>query len=158
MRRKDKEITDIDAKIAIIEKCKYCRLGIALDNSPYVIPLNYGYTFENEKLSLFFHSANEGKKIDVLRNNNSACFEVDCDAQLVKGIKACNYGYAFKSIIGYGKITFLESNKEKADGLNQLMKHQTGETKEYTYSDNMLNKVCVLKMDVDEFKGKQCYV
>ena len=68
MRRKDKEITDINEKIAIIEKCKYCRLGLSENNYPYIVPMNYGYVYENEKLTLFFHGAKEGKKIGILNN------------------------------------------------------------------------------------------
>jgi len=30
--------------------------------------MNYGYVYENEKLTLFFHGAKEGKKIGILNN------------------------------------------------------------------------------------------
>ncbi|MDR2718978.1 MAG: pyridoxamine 5'-phosphate oxidase family protein, partial [Treponema sp.] len=53
MRRKDKEIIDANDKIAIISKCKVCRLGLSENNYPYIIPMNYGYTYINEKLTLF---------------------------------------------------------------------------------------------------------
>jgi len=155
MRRKDKEITDINEKIAIIEKCKYCRLGLSENNYPYIVPMNYGYVYENEKLILFFHGAKEGKKIGILKNNNNACFEIDCDTQLIEAEKPFDYGYAFKSIIGFGKVIFLETNEEKTSGLNKLMKHQTGNDIEYTFSESDLNNVCVYKMDVEEFTGKQ---
>ncbi|MDR0754350.1 MAG: pyridoxamine 5'-phosphate oxidase family protein, partial [Prevotellaceae bacterium] len=88
MRRKDKEITNIEDKINIIDQCKVCRLGLSENNKPYIIPLNYGYSFENNMLTLFFHSAKEGKKIDIIIKNNSACFEIDCDNKLIEGEKA----------------------------------------------------------------------
>ena len=155
MRRKDKEITNINDKIAIIAKCKICRLGLSEDNYPYIIPLNYGYIYENEKLTLFFHSAKEGKKIEIIRNNNNACFEMDCDTKLIEGEKACNCSYEFRSITGIGKIIFLETNDEKANGLNNIMKHQTGKEIEYNFTEDELNNVCVYKMIVKEFTGKQ---
>jgi len=155
MRRKDKEITDINEKIAIIAKCKICRLGLSENNYPYVIPLNYGYSYENEKLTLFFHSAKEGRKIAIIQNNNNACFEIDCDTQLIEGEKPCNCSYEFKSIIGFGKIFYLETNDEKTKGLNHLMKHQTGKEIEYNFTENELNNVCVYKMVVEAFTGKQ---
>jgi len=83
MRRKDKEISAIEEKLEIIAKCKFCRLGLSENNYPYVVPLNYGFSYENEKLTLFFHGAMEGKKIDIIKNNNKACFEIDCDTKLV---------------------------------------------------------------------------
>ena len=155
MRRKDKEITDINDKMAIIAECKVCRLGLSENNYPYVLPLNYGYTYENEKLTLFFHSAKEGKKIEIIKNNNNACFEIDCDAKLIEGEKPCDCGYAFKSIIGFGKIFFPETDNEKINGLNNLMKHQTGKDTEYNFSEDQLNNVCVFKLTVEEFTGKQ---
>ena len=155
MRRKDKEITGIDDKLAIISKCKVCRLGLYENNFPYVIPLNYGFTCKNEQLTLFFHSAKEGRKIEIIRSNNNACFEIDCDTKLIEGDKACDYGYAYKSITGFGKIIFLETDEEKSDALNHIMKHQTGKEKEYHFTEAELNSVCVYKMIVEEFTGKQ---
>ncbi|MCL1814114.1 MAG: pyridoxamine 5'-phosphate oxidase family protein [Treponema sp.] len=155
MRRKDKEITDTNDKIAIIAKCKVCRLGLSENNYPYIIPLNYGYSFENGKLTLFFHGAKEGKKIGIIQNNNNACFEIDCDTKLIEGERSCDYGYEFRSIIGIGKIFFLETNEEKTYGLNYLMKHQTGKDMQYSFTEDELNNVCVYKMAVEEFTGKQ---
>ena len=119
MRRKDREITNVNDKIAIISKCKVCRLGLSKNNYPYIIPLNYGYTYENEKLTLFFHGAKEGKKIEIIQNNNNACFEIDCETKLIEGEKPFDYSYEFKSVIGFGKIFFLETKDEKTNGLNQ---------------------------------------
>jgi nitroimidazol reductase NimA-like FMN-containing flavoprotein (pyridoxamine 5'-phosphate oxidase superfamily) len=155
LRRKDREIADINDKIAIIEECKFCRLGLCENDSPYVVPLNYGYTYENERLTLFFHGALEGKKIDIIKKNNNACFEIDCDTKLIDGEKSCNYSYEFKSVIGFGKIIFLETNDEKSTGLRCLMKHQTGREIGHNFSEDELKNVCVFKMLVEEFTGKQ---
>ena len=154
MRRIDKEISAIPEKIAIIEKCKICRLGLSENNNPYVIPLNYGYTYDKEELTLYFHSAKEGKKIEIINKNNNACFEIDCDGKLIKEEKPCDYGYEFKSIIGTGKIILLETNTEKAHGLMCIIKHQTGKETEYNFTEDKLNNVCVYKMAVDKFTGK----
>jgi nitroimidazol reductase NimA-like FMN-containing flavoprotein (pyridoxamine 5'-phosphate oxidase superfamily) len=155
MRRKDREIIDINEKINVIKKCKVCRIGLSENNMPYVIPLNYGYNFENDILTLFFHSAREGKKFDIIKNNNNACFEIDCDARLIEAEKACNYGYAFRSMIGFGKIVILEDLDEKIDGLNKIMKHQTEKEIVYDFTYDEIKNVCVYKMIVEKFTGKQ---
>jgi nitroimidazol reductase NimA-like FMN-containing flavoprotein (pyridoxamine 5'-phosphate oxidase superfamily) len=155
MRRKEKEITNIDEKLKIIEKCKFCRIGLCENNQPYVVPLNYGYRYENGKLTLFFHGAAEGKKVDIIRNNNRACFEIDCDTNLIESDRACNYSYTFRSVIGFGEIKILETDEEKTAGLNYLMKHQTGKNTEYSFEENILKNVLVFKMDVQEFTGKE---
>jgi len=155
MRRKDKEITDTNEKLEIIAKCKFCRLGLSENNHPYIVPLNYGFSYDGGKLTLYFHGATEGKKIDIIRKNNNACFEIDCDTKLIEGEKACNYGYEFKSVIGFGKIVFLDTMDEKTAGLNYLMKQQTGEEVKHDFNEDALNRVAVFKMAVDEFTGKQ---
>jgi nitroimidazol reductase NimA-like FMN-containing flavoprotein (pyridoxamine 5'-phosphate oxidase superfamily) len=155
MRRKDKEITSIDKKIEILEKNKVCRLALSQNNFPYSVPLIYGYSFENNKLTLYFHSAPEGKKIDIIKENNNACFEIDSDCKLIENEKPCSYGYEFKSIIGFGKIIIMKTNEEKINGLNILMKHQTGKATEYNFPEEALEKVIVYKMEIEEFTGKQ---
>jgi len=155
MRRKDKEITDVNEKLAILSKCKVCRLGLSEDNYPYIVPLNYGFSYDDGKLTLYFHGATEGKKIDIIRKNNNACFEIDCDAKLIEGENPCDYGYEFKSIIGFGEISIADTKDEKINGLNYLMKHQTGRAIKYEFSEIELNNVLVLKMTAKEFTGKQ---
>jgi len=155
MRRKEREITDVDEKLKIIAKCKICRIGLSENNYPYIVPLNYGFSYDDGKLTLYFHSATEGKKIDIIQKNNNVCFEIDCEAKLIEGEAPCDYGYEFKSIIGFGKIIILETQEEKTNGLNYLMKHQTGKDKKYDFNENNLRNVTVLKLLVEEFTGKQ---
>jgi nitroimidazol reductase NimA-like FMN-containing flavoprotein (pyridoxamine 5'-phosphate oxidase superfamily) len=155
MRRKDKEITDVNEKLEVIAKCKVCRLGLSENNYPYVVPLNYGFSYDNGKLTLYFHGALEGKKIDIIQKNNNACFEIDCDTKLVEGENPCDFGYEFKSIIGFGKIIMLDTKDEKINGLNYLMKQQTGKDIKHDFYEHQLNNVAVFKMPVEEFTGKQ---
>ncbi|MDR0409546.1 MAG: pyridoxamine 5'-phosphate oxidase family protein [Spirochaetaceae bacterium] len=155
MRRKDREITSIDKKIEIIEKNKVCRIALSKDDFPYIVPLNYGYRFEKNKLTLYFHSAAEGKKIDIIKENNNTCFEIDCDCKLIENEKPCSYGYEFKSVIGFGKMIITETAEEKINGLNILMKHQTGKETLCNFPEEALEKLIVYKMEVEEFTGKQ---
>ena len=155
MRRKDREIIHIEDKIKIISECKVCRLGLSQNNQPYIIPLNYGYSFDGHNLILYFHSANEGKKLDIIRSNHNACFEIDCHHKLIEAERACNYGYMFKSITGFGKIIFMETEDEKNNGLNQIMKHQTGKEERYNFDNDALKNVTVYKLLVEEFTGKE---
>jgi nitroimidazol reductase NimA-like FMN-containing flavoprotein (pyridoxamine 5'-phosphate oxidase superfamily) len=155
LRRKDREIINVEDKINIINQCKVCRIGLSENNKPYVIPLNYGYNFTENILTLFFHSANEGKKIDIIKSNNNACFEIDCDTKLIEAKEACAYSYAFKSIIAFGKIIILENEDEKIYGLNKIMENQTGKKEMHNFPKEVLKNVTVYKMIVEEFTGKQ---
>jgi nitroimidazol reductase NimA-like FMN-containing flavoprotein (pyridoxamine 5'-phosphate oxidase superfamily) len=155
MRRADKEITDISEKLKIIADSKVCRLALSDNHQPYIIPLNYGYSYENETLTFYFHSAGEGKKLEIIEKNNRACVEIDCDGVLIEGEKPCNYSYAFKSIIAVGKIILLNTVNEKNDGLNKIMNHQTGKSGRYHFDEKMVERVIVYKMTAEEFTGKR---
>jgi nitroimidazol reductase NimA-like FMN-containing flavoprotein (pyridoxamine 5'-phosphate oxidase superfamily) len=117
--------------------------------------LNYGYTCQNDLLTLYFHSAKDGKKIKILKRNNKACFEIDCDTKLIESEIACRYGYQFRSIIGFGEIVFLETNEDKKWGLYQIMKHQTGKDITFAFDEKDLEKVLVYKMEITDFTGKK---
>jgi nitroimidazol reductase NimA-like FMN-containing flavoprotein (pyridoxamine 5'-phosphate oxidase superfamily) len=155
MRRKNREITNIDEKLKIIAKCKICRIGLSENNHPYIVPLNYGFSYNDGKLTLYFHSAKEGKKLDIIQKNNYVCFEMDCDTKLIGGEAPCDYSYEFKSIIGFGKAVLLDTKEEKINGLNYLMKQQTGKDIKFDFNENDLKNITVFKILVEEFTGKQ---
>jgi len=155
MRRKEREITDLSEKLAVLKKCKVCRLGLSLHDEPYIIPLNFGYSFADNVLTLYFHSAAEGKKIDVLRANPRACFEIDTDHKLVESDIACGYSFRYASLIGSGRVTFVTGTEEKCRALNALMQHQTGTDRTFTFSDAEIERVLVYKLTVSEFSGKR---
>jgi len=155
MRRKDREITEINEILSVMDRCKVCRLGICENGSPYIVPLNFGYSFDNGILSLYFHCAHEGKKIDIIRKNSRACFELDCDHKMIPGECACKYGFAFSSVIGFGEIGFISDKQEKIRALDKLMKHQTGNDITHEYNESEIDRVTVLKMTVNDFTCKQ---
>lgn len=152
MRRKDREVTDIQELLSIVEECRICHVGLLDDKGVYVVPLNYGFEYVNKQLILYFHSAQVGRKIDAIIKNPNVCVEMDCDHRLIEGEKACDFSFGFKSVIGNGVATILSNYDEKLKGLSLLMKHET--QKEYAIDENMVNHVSVIKVIVNEFSGK----
>ena len=69
MRRKDREVTDKKEIQRILETCKVCRIGLPEEDGVYIVPMNHGYCFEEEKLVLYFHGSREGKKMEMVRTN-----------------------------------------------------------------------------------------
>ncbi|MDR3311617.1 MAG: pyridoxamine 5'-phosphate oxidase family protein [Spirochaetaceae bacterium] len=158
MRRSDREITDIPAILGIISECAVCRLGMALNNMPYVVPLNFGWVYEDQELSLYFHGAREGHKLDILRQNPEVCVEMDTGHQLIPGDTAGKYGYAYRSVIGFGTVEFVGDAAEKVRGLTALMHHQTGrdgnDGGHWQFSPADLDRVCVYKARLRSFTAK----
>ena len=81
MRRKDKEIRDKEVIDIIIKRAKVCRIGLSDNNTPYIVPMNYGF----KDNCLYFHSAPEGKKIDIIKRKNIVRFEIDIDHEIIEG-------------------------------------------------------------------------
>ena len=79
MRRIDRLVNGSGQIGAILDECKTCRIAMADEGSPYVVPLSFAYRFDGETLTLYFHSAKEGRKIEILRKNPAVCFEISSE-------------------------------------------------------------------------------
>ena len=155
MRRRDREITDNEKIKEIIKACNCCRLGLNDNGKVYIVPLNFGFTEENEKYTFYFHGAKTGRKLDIIKQNNYAGFELDTNHEIyTKGDKACDYTARFQSIIGNGKVTIIENSDEKIKALLELMKHNTGKS-EWEFDERMIKAVTVFKLEVEEMSCKE---
>ena len=153
MRRKDRQITEIESIRAILDKAKVLHLAMIDGDRPYVVPMHYGYTLENGRLTLYLHSAKEGHKLDVLQKNGRVAFVLETDVALVSGGDLpCKYGAAYASVMGEGRATILTDPVEKTDALTMLMKTQTG--RNFYITEAMTDTVAVLRIDVEAFTAK----
>ena len=152
MTKRELQITDLNAIKAILDTAKVLHLGLAVNNEPYVVPMNYGYVMEGEKLTLYLHSAMRGKKLDMIRANPRVFFELDCDLKPFEGIKPCQYGLAYSSVMGRGEAVLVEDVEEKMRAMTVLMKTQTG--KDFTFEDRLVSIVAVIRIDVTEYTAK----
>ena len=90
MRRKDREVSDFEDIMDIINHCDVCRVVVNDGEFPYIIPMNFGTEVVDNQLYLYFHSAKEGKKIDLFKKNNKVTFEMDCEHNIIRQTKkAC---------------------------------------------------------------------
>lgn len=154
MRRNEREVSGIGEIEEIIKKSDVCRIALANDNIPYIVTMNFGYT-ANPRPRLYFHCANEGKKLEMIRKNNFICFAMDTDHEIYKGIKGCDWGMKYSSIVGNGNISIVSGKEEKIAGLNCIMNHYGPET-EHTYDETVLGRTLILRLDIKEMSGKKC--
>ena len=152
MTKRELQITDENQIRNILNKAKVLHLGLCVDNEPYVVPMNYGYTMEDGKLILYLHSAVRGKKLDMIRANCKVFFELDCDLAPFEGEKPCQYGLAYSSVMGRGIATIVEDVPEKMKAMSILMKTQT--EKDFTFNDRLVSIVTVIRIDVSEYTAK----
>jgi len=150
MRRTDKEISEKLLIEEIIKKSLVCRLALAKDNIPYLVPVSFGYDGQ----CLYVHTAKEGKKIDFIKANSLVCFEFDINVKTVEHESvACKWSTSYQSVIGYGNMTEITGFNEAAYALNQIMFQYSG--KEWEMNEKMLSTVKMWKIEIKEMTGKQ---
>lgn len=154
MRRKEREVIDLDEKLEIVAECMVCRIGMSESNRPYVVPMNFGFEFFDDHLTLYFHSAHEGKMLSILKENPNVCFEMDCGHKIIAGKTDCDYSMEYKSIIGDGYVEFINDRDYKIHALDKIMNKITGRH-EFSYDEKVLKNTCVFVMIVSDFCAKK---
>jgi len=154
MRKSNREIKDLSDILGVLEKCEVGRLGLSDRGIPYVVPLHFVSEEQNGRIFVFFHCANEGRKLDIIRVNPVACFEADRVIKVLRREEACGFTTAFESVIGLGKISAVEDEKERVRALALLVK-KFGFKGEPEFSPQALALTTVLKLELDEVSGKR---
>ena len=153
MTKRERQVTDEKQILQILNTAKVLHLGLAVNNEPYVVPMNYGFCLENGKLTVYMHSALKGKKLDMIRENPKVFFEIDCDMEpFGEGDIPCQYGMVYSSIMGKGKATIVEDVEEKIRAMKVLMKTQTD--KDFEFNDRLVSIVAVIRIDVEGYTAK----
>lgn len=154
MRRAEREVIKPEEILSVIDKCMVCRLGLWDGEKVYIVPMNFGHTFENGVLNLYFHGAGQGRKYEILSKYPQVAFEMDCGHGLdAGGDIACTYGYYFASVVGSGTAEIVTDKEEKKKALSVLMEHQTG--RNFNFDDRQAASVTVLKVTAEEYSCKR---
>ena len=137
----------------ILRTCKTCRIAMVASGRPYIIPMVFGYRWDEEGLVLYFHCGLRGTKNHALRENPKISFEMDIEGELIgKGNVANRYSQAFSALIGEGKAEFAQDMEQRCQGFEHIMRHQTGRDG-YVYTDAYLAVAEVFRVKADSFKA-----
>ena len=152
MTKRERQVTDSEQILDILNRGKVLHLGLCENNEPYVVPMNYGYCMEDGKLVLYLHSAVRGRKLDMIASNPKVFFALECDQIPFEGTIPCQYGLSYSSVMGKGVARIVEDVEEKKKGMSILMKTQTG--KDFSFEDRLVSIVSVIRIDVEEYTAK----
>ncbi|MGQ7869395.1 pyridoxamine 5'-phosphate oxidase family protein [Sunxiuqinia sp. sy24] len=153
--RPSQELTARDETDAILKKGKFVTLSLCRDNEPYIVTLSYGY--DSQRQALYLHTAKEGLKLDFIKSNPAVCATVIEDGGYVPD--ECSHAY--RSVVFWGTIHFVEELEEKQAGMQVLLNHL--EEKESVIQSKLLKahaasaKMEVLRLDIGEIHGKVGY-
>ncbi len=153
MRRKDREIKDRAEIIEVMRRCDICRLGLMDGEYAYILPLNFGMEDEDGKVTLYFHSAVQGHKVDLLEEGGKASFEMDTRHELEYDEERGHCTFYFESVMGRGVIHILGED-EKFAALEKLMDHYHPGMKAY-FNTAAMPRTLVYTLEVTEMSGKR---
>jgi uncharacterized protein len=149
MRRKDREITNRAEIDAILHAGRVMRIALADNNAPFLVPVFYAYDGE----AVYFHSAQAGTKVDILKRNPQVCFEVSLDHDVIASDRACDFEARHRTVIGFGRAVFVESDADKADILRRIVGRFSEE--QFAFSEVDLRRTAVVRIAIESITGKK---
>jgi nitroimidazol reductase NimA-like FMN-containing flavoprotein (pyridoxamine 5'-phosphate oxidase superfamily) len=150
MRRHDKEIESRKNIDEIIRGSLVCRLAMARDNVPYLVPLSFGY----DGKAIYFHTAAGGRKIEHFEANPQVCFEFERHVEIRRDLQiACKWSFDFESVIGFGTIAELLSPEDKKFALNEIMRQYSGRS--WSIEGDAISTIRAWKVTIATLTGKQ---
>ena len=150
MRKKEKAINHREELDQIIHKAQICHLACSRNDEPYVVPLSYGYDGE----AVYFHTAQEGKKIDFLETNPLVCLGFEQGVKLQPDPDlACEWSFAFSSVIITGTAEELTDPQVKLEGIKQIMLHYS--SRDWDIPLEELSRTKVWRVIINTISGKE---
>jgi len=149
MRRKDREITDRTEIDEIIKATNLMHIALVDGDMPFLVPVFYAF----DGTALYFHSAQSGSKIEILKRNNNVCFEISIDNGFIESEEPCDFEAKHRTVIGIGKAVFVEDTADKIKALDLIVAHFT--KKKFEYPKTNLDRTAVIRIDIVSVKGKK---
>lgn len=153
MRRKDREVTDLDSILRIIDECQIIRLGLADGNFPYIVPMNFAYTAEGNEICFYIHGAMAGRKYEMLKANPFCSFEMDIPLEMDCIVEKGDVTMRYKSVMGKCRVEFLEA-EEKQAAIDQIIMARYEATRSFNYNRQTVKRTAVAKLTVIELSAK----
>jgi len=152
IRRKEKAIESKDDIIAILKRAKYITIAMSINDEPYLVTLSHGY--DDKNYCIYFHCAQEGKKIDILKKNNIVWGQALDDLGYVEG--ACDHLYATTQF--RGRVVFIDDLDEKKHALRIMIQALESDPEKVTQeqvTEKSLKRVNIGRIDIEYMTGKK---
>ncbi len=156
MRRSDREVRNPERIAEILEAADVIRIGYydSEKKEVYIVPVNYGYEYENGNLTFYFHGAKAGRKAELSVSDPAVGFEIDREIAFVEDPIACKNSVKYQSIIGNGTVSLIEEKEEKIRALRLLMKHINGKEM-WDFGERRVQAVAVYRLSATRYSCKE---
>ncbi|TRZ38365.1 pyridoxamine 5'-phosphate oxidase family protein [Niallia circulans] len=117
IRQKKLAWTDEEQINDCLSVCRTGYLGLSDGMEPYVVPLNY--VWHNK--SIYFHGADEGRKIRIIESNAAGCFTICEELGTMSDPVPAKTDTAYWSIMAFGHIEKVTDKEEARNSMQALL-------------------------------------
>lgn len=149
MRRKRQQLPQ-EESIGILQRATSGVLALLGDNGyPYSVPLSYVYS----EGRLYFHSAQNGHKVDAIKRCSKASFCVVAQDD----VKPEKYTTFFRSVIAFGQVHIIENEAEKLAAAKLIGNKYNPNQSEALQKelDSGLQRMLAIRFDIEHLTGKE---
>lgn len=153
MRRKDREVNGFEDIMRIVDECEIVRIGLADGDYPYIVPVNFAYSIEGDRLVLYIHGAQAGRKFELLSKKRVCSFEMDVPLMMECIAEKGDVTMRYRSVMGKADVEFLDG-EERQRAIDEVIMARHEETKSFEYNRSAVAHTAVAKLTVTELSGK----
>ena len=146
--RRGRQLLPEEESIRILKEATNGVLCLEDGDRPYGVPMSFIY---DDKESIYFHCALEGRKLQCIKNNPKACFTIIEKDEIIPE-KFTTY---FRSVIVEGEISIIAERSEMEESLRLLSsKYSPGIDCEPEISKG-IDRVMILRLHIESITGKE---
>ena len=152
MRRREKEVTDREEMVRVLETARYVTVAMCGEDGPYLVTLSHCY--DHDRDAIYFHCAREGRKVDILKRDGRVWGQALIDLGYADG--RCDHLYQTTQF--RGRVTFVDDPAEKRHAL-EIMVRKNEKEPESVYAeqvtDESVSHVNIGRIDIELMTGKR---
>ena len=143
MQKYEREVRGKELICRMLDMMDTIHVGIFDETYPYVVPLNFGYSFE-DTLTFYIHCALKGKKLELLAKNPNVC---------VTASKFFNFPdrpykqmlHDYRSVMAFGTFSLIENTGEYGKAFQALLRQYGRKPKQF--DPKRVNKMYLGKIE-----------
>ncbi len=153
MRRKDREITELEEIYEILRSAEYGTLSMSDNGKPYAVPMSCAFFLEAGEPYLSWHGAGVGTKVEILRKNPEIFYSCVSECRRDFAPERLHWSFFYQSACASGRAEEVYDINEKNRLLHRLLQ-QYGEINSFEFPRPMLEKLSVWKCHLTALSGK----
>lgn len=153
MRRQDREVTGTENILKILCNAQTMSVAMVDDGMPYVVNVSYGVVADGKNISLCFHTAKAGRKMDIIVKNPNVAVSIVSHYEVSTADNACKWTAKYTSVYAEGKAVVVEDNVLKKLCFDKIME-RSGAAGEQVYTPASFENTAIVKIELAHVTAK----